>query len=97
MTCQRSRRAAVAVALAGALALTAPAHAAGWDGAVFPGWFEKPLSWVARLWTRVDQPEQLAPASGKFKVGTQTDGASAPQSPPPVTNSDFGGATDPDG
>jgi hypothetical protein len=96
MTCQRSRRAAVAVALAGALALTTPAHAAGWDGAGFPGWFERTLERIAVLWLgegSTPEPRQAAP---KQNLGTGSDGVAS--SPPPAgSTTESNGATDPDG
>lgn len=105
MTQRRSRRIAVAVALATVLALAAPAHAAGRHAwAAGPAWIEEAVQWLARWWpgnaaerdqkagVGIDPNGSPAPAPNP---GTGTNGVAAPPAMDPAL--DRGHGIDPDG
>jgi hypothetical protein len=92
MVLQRIRRAAAVLALAATLALAAPAHAAGWDLAAGPGWFESVIERIARLWVGDGETSGPTPTSEKCGSSANPDGCpgGAPSPPRPSSSSGSG-------
>jgi hypothetical protein len=94
MTQRSIRRTTVAAAFAAALAVAAPAHAAGRQSrAAGPGWIEAALQWVAHVW-----PGNPVNGLLKMEIGIDPNGAQGASTPQrPTSNSDVGVGIDPDG
>ena len=92
MTMKGLRSAAAALALAGALGLAAPAHAAPWEEpAAIPGWIDSAFEWIARLWLGNEATEQK-PALEKLGGGVDPNGRLSP-----APGSDPGDGVNPNG
>ena len=99
MTSPRIRRAVLALALAAALGIGAPAHAAGWSSwTASSGWLDNALEWIARWWAVSGAEQRPEPAGVKSNVGIDSSGQSTTTSPPPPPpSSDYGSGIDPNG
>lgn len=108
MTQRSIRRAACAGVLAAGLALSSPAHAAGWGGwAVETGLWTKAWSWIAGFWgmehpvpARVRQGGVQEKRSGGIDPdGSPTSSATSTPSTPPLcqTACERSSGIDPDG
>lgn len=88
MTQRRLRITAAALALAAALGLAVPAHAAG-RVVRTPGlsWIEDVVQWVARVWVGNEKDQGL-----KYGIGIDPNGNPAP-TPPSGTGAGTSGAT----
>lgn len=94
----KSRRAAVAFALAALLGLASNAQAVSWNRPV-PSMLEKASAWFAGLWTGFSLPAEPAhPARQQKKgAGVDPDGGTDAATSGTQDNSDKGYGVDPDG